>query len=69
MMTDLGTGLCESLSADICLMTKNLNFFSPLQHFVGNLFVIIVEGTRLAMLVIFWHNTFSPEVVFNKRIG
>lgn len=29
MMTDLETGLCESLSADICHMTKNLDFSSP----------------------------------------
>lgn len=65
MMTDCsrqGVGLCESKSADICLMTKILCVCPP-QDFVGNFFAFLVEGMLLVMLVIFWHNIFIPELL------
>lgn len=63
-----GSGLCESESADICLMTKILYFFPPSEHFVGNLFVLLVEATRLVMLVKLWYKFFGPEL-FNSGVG
>lgn len=50
-----GTGLCESKSADICLMTKIVNFLFTLKTFVFNLpvFKCVAEGTLNVTLVKF----------------